>query len=257
MSDSHHEAPLEHEHHTHRGPQPLTRRPLRLLGLAVVAGVLIALGAGTANLVFSPPTNGMPIARAAALPTPAVDPLQIARLRSADLASQTQPYPVAAPVLLLGDSLAVGITYDLQTAWPQRVISVDAEVGRSTPTQATSLESYATSSPPVWVVSLGTNDAPDTFAAAARQIVRLAGPRRCLVWYDVHRPTTQDAINAELHQLAARHPNVHLLDWAALADANPQWFGSDGIHPATEGYTQRAQLAVQGVAQWCTQLPAH
>ena len=255
MSDSNHEPSPGHEHHLHRGP--LAWRPLRVFGLGVVAVALIAVGAGAANLVFSPRATGMPVARGAAIPTHVMDPLEIPQLRSADLAIQAQPHPAAAPVLLLGDSLAVGISYDLQTSWSARVISMDAEVGRSTPTQAAILAPYAASSPPVWVVSLGTNDSPDTFPAAARQIVRLAGPRRCLVWFDVHRPSTQDAINAELHQLADRHRNVHLLDWSSLAAANPQWFGSDGIHPTTDGYTQRAQLAVQGVAQWCTQQPAH
>jgi len=161
-------------------------------------------------------------------------------------------FPSDTPVFLLGDSLAVGIADLLTTAEPNRTVTVDALEGRSTVTQDQLLQYTAATTAPIWVVSLGTNDAVEEFPGAARELLKLAGPSRCVLWYDVHRAETQDAINATLTQLAARHPNLHLLQWNDLANANPLWFGSDGIHPAQEGYVARTSLATDGLAGLCT-----
>ena len=161
-------------------------------------------------------------------------------------------YPARAPVLLVGDSLAVGIADLLTTGWPKRAVSVEAEVGRATSTSAALLADHAETTGPVWVVSLGTNDLPSDFPAAARALMRLAGPSRCVLWYDVHRASTQDQINADLARLARRHENLHILGWQALAQAHPEWFGPDGIHPAEAGYLARASLATRAVASQCT-----
>lgn len=161
-------------------------------------------------------------------------------------------FPSRAPVLLVGDSLAVGIAGPLAAAWPNRTVTVEALEGRNTSTSAALLADHASATGPIWVVSLGTNDLPTDFPAAARTMMRLAGPSRCVVWYDVHRVDTQDAVNATLSRLAGRHANLHLLGWAALAQAHPEWFGYDGIHPDTAGYLARASLATDAVAQLCT-----
>jgi lysophospholipase L1-like esterase len=161
-------------------------------------------------------------------------------------------FPSDTPVFLLGDSLAVGIADLLTTAEPNRSVTVDALEGRSATTQDQLLMYSAATTPPIWVVSLGTNDAPEEFPAAARELITLAGPSRCVLWFDVHRASTQDQINATLGRLAQLHPNLHLLQWNDLANANPLWFGSDGIHPAQEGYVSRTTLAADGLAGFCT-----
>jgi len=169
------------------------------------------------------------------------------------LALPTTPrFPSHAPVLLVGDSLAVGIADALTAAWPDRALTVEAEEGRSASTSVALLADHAAATGPVWVVSLGTNDAAEEFPAAARAMVRLAGPSRCVLWFDVHRPDLQEPVDAELARLARRHDNVHVLGWQALADAHPEWFGWDGIHPDTPGYAARAAMAVDAVAQLCT-----
>ena len=68
--------------------------------------------------------------------------------------------PAAAPVLVLGDSLALGLYPYLASRLTDRRIEYVAKVGSSTTWARTQLERRAKSSalPPVLVVSAGTND---------------------------------------------------------------------------------------------------
>ena len=161
-------------------------------------------------------------------------------------------FSASTPVFLVGDSLAVGIADPLIAALPTRAVTVEALEGRMTSTAVTLLSDHATTTAAIWVVSLGTNDLPSDFPTAARALLRLAGPDRCVLWYDVHRASTQDEINATLAALAVHHPNLHLLQWQTLADAHPEWFGLDGIHPAQEGYLARTTLATDAITSVCT-----
>jgi hypothetical protein len=177
---------------------------------------------------------------------------------AAGLGPQVEAPPIGprfsahTPVFLVGDSLAVGIADPLISALPGRAVTVEALEGRMTSTAVGLLADHAATTAPIWVVSLGTNDLPADFPTGARAMLRLAGPDRCVLWYDVYRTSTQDQINATLTQLARRHANLHLLGWEALAQANPGWFGPDGIHPAQEGYLARTMLATDAITSLCT-----
>jgi hypothetical protein len=156
------------------------------------------------------------------------------------------------PVHLLGDSLAVGIEQDVIQALAPRTVVTDAAEGRRTATSVALLAANAPSTSPIWIVSLGTNDNPETFADQAAQLVELAGPDRCVVWFDIWRSDTQDSVNAALGSLAAAHPNVHVIEWYAAALAHPEWFTGLDVHPSSIGYGERGQLAVQAVDEYCT-----
>jgi hypothetical protein len=84
------------------------------------------------------------------------------------------------------------------------------------------------------VVALSTNG-PISSTDFDTMMRALQGASR-VVFVNVHvdRPW-QDPNNAVLSQGAARYPNVVIADWASLAAANPQWFGSDGTHLAIDG----------------------
>ncbi|HVQ87934.1 MAG TPA: hypothetical protein VMT88_07115 [Actinomycetes bacterium] len=159
--------------------------------------------------------------------------------------------PSIEPVLVLGDSLALGLEDYLPGLMLDRPLTMSAEVGRRSETSRALLASATTPQPPVWIVSLGTNDAASEFGSAVGSIMDLAGPRRCVVWFDVYRPSDEDVINTALTSAATRYPNLHVLPWHALAAEHPEWFGWDGIHPSETGYIARANLAARGVEEFC------
>jgi lysophospholipase L1-like esterase len=99
----------------------------------------------------------------------------------------------------------------------------------------------------VVVVDLGTNDDPSavsSFRGYVLDVLRAAGPSRCVIWSSINRPPyngiSYDGYNAALRSLDARYGNLHVFDWARLARSHPEWFGSDGVHPTSAGYRARA-----------------
>jgi hypothetical protein len=84
------------------------------------------------------------------------------------------------------------------------------------------------------IVALGTNG-PISSTDFDDMMNILEGASR-VVFVNVHvdRPW-QDPNNTVLAQGAASHPRVAVADWAALANANPEWFGPDGTHLAVDG----------------------
>lgn len=161
-----------------------------------------------------------------------------------------RPIATTSPVLLVGDSLAVGITAYVDAGLADRPLTTDAAEGRRTATQVALLEPYAPTSPTTWVVSLGTNDNYEEFPADAAALMALAGPSRCVVWFDVWRPDA-DEINAALVALADAHPNLHLVPWYDVSAAHPEWFSGTDVHPSSDGYAVRGQLAVDAVNTSC------
>lgn len=159
------------------------------------------------------------------------------------------------PVHLLGDSLAVGIAPYLDAGLGDRPLTTDAAEGRGTATMVSLLSPYAATSAPTWVVSLGTNDNPAEFPAQAAAVMDLAGPQRCVVWFDVWRVDIDDAINATLLQLAAENPNLHVVPWHDVAAAHQDWFSGTDVHPSTAGYAVRGQLAVDAINGECSTSP--
>jgi hypothetical protein len=156
------------------------------------------------------------------------------------------------PVLLLGDSLAVGIQYYVDAGLGDRVLTVDAAEGRGTAASVALLSPYAETSAPVWIVSLGTNDNPEEFEGQARSIMELAGPDRCVVWFDVWRDGTDDTINATLTELASKNPTMHLISWHEISSLHTDWFSGADVHPSSEGYAVRGQMAVDAVNEYCS-----
>jgi hypothetical protein len=243
-------------HGRHRSPRH--RRPLVA---ATVAASALLLGSGAAFAVHQAGSVRAdaeePAGRPSPSPATAPSRTETAGTGAAgrvDLPQPSQPrWPPGSGVLLVGDSLAVGIADQLAALLPGRSLTVEAQEGRSTPTAAALLSDHAGATPGVWVVSLGTNDNPETFAADSASIVALAGPTRCLLWFDVWRPDTHDQIDAELTRLARQHPNVHVLAWHDLAETHPEWFSYGDVHPSTAGYAERSSMAANAVEQVCTE----
>jgi lysophospholipase L1-like esterase len=150
-------------------------------------------------------------------------------------------------LLVNGDSLAVGTEPYLPRDLRHWKVTQSASISRHASEGASIMRSYGRSLPRVIHVSLGTNDDPravGTFRAAIRDVMAVAGPRRCVVWTNIVRPPVAGASYAGYnHALAAEsrpRANLRVVNWARMARQNPQWFGGDGVHVTAEGYQARA-----------------
>ncbi len=163
-------------------------------------------------------------------------------------ASAAAPTRAAArSVYFDGDSLAVGTGWYLGAYLRGWVVHETAVVSRHASQGASAVESRGTSLERVVVVDLGTNDDPSQvsrFRSYVRDVVRAAGASRCVIWSTINRPPyngiSYDGYNRALAAVARAHPNLHVFDWAGMARAHPEWFGSDGVHPTNTGYRARA-----------------
>jgi hypothetical protein len=155
-------------------------------------------------------------------------------------------------VLLIGDSLGVGIQpylSGLLTGWS---VTSDSRVGRPL---AEGMERWRAEkgSAEVSAFSLFTNDAP-TNTSALESAVRESAANGCAVWATIVRPaqggTSYAKANQVLEGLAQQLPGrVVLVPWAATVAADPSLVGSDGVHATPTGYRERAQLYAQAIQQ--------
>jgi len=156
--------------------------------------------------------------------------------------------PGSRTLLVAGDSLTVGTEpyiHRYLRGWHirQRVdISTQVTEGPGI------LKSYGRHLPRVIFVNLGTNGDPratGTFLSAIRRTMRIAGPRRCVVWASIVRPPVGGAsyhrLNRVLAAQARKRPNLIMFRWVRLARRHPSWFGPDHVHVTATGYKVRAR----------------
>jgi hypothetical protein len=170
------------------------------------------------------------------------------------------PAPSSGTLVLVGDSLAVGVRSLLPAALPGWKVQVLARVGRPL-AEGMSVVSGADLSqagrPAVLAISLFTNDDPSHTSAletAVRRTLALVGSRGCAIWATIARPPVNGvsyrAANALLARIATDNTRLRLVPWAERVAATPQLVGADGVHPTPAGYQLRAQLYAQA-AQAC------
>jgi hypothetical protein len=245
-------------HHVAAPPAAGRRRGLAAVA-GVAAGVLVlgTVGAVALSRAGSDPAaagtpTGSPSAPAGVGLTPgAAEPAD-----ATDTATPP-PLPPSADTLILGDSLGLTVYPWLADLLPDRYVSYQAEVGRSTPATGKKLGSIS-GVPQLVIVSSGTNDpVANVLEESARTILDDLGPSRCVVWVDVVRPDTvgdsQTMMNAALDRAVSGRSNVRLLHWTALVAAHPEWMSGDGIHPNEAGSQGRAQ-AFADAAKGCSAL---
>src|SRR5262245_30153117 len=148
-------------------------------------------------------------------------------------------------VTLVGDSLNVGVEPYLRDELAGWSVDSHDRVGRSTPEGLDEIRALGTRLAPVVVVSLGTNDADGSeaeFRALVADAMATAGPRRCVVWATIVRAgTPRDGFNRVLQDAASAHPNLRLVDWAAMVARDPGLLASDAVHGTPAGYAHRAE----------------
>lgn len=210
-------------------------------GSAVTTVELAARGAGASTAPGSRGAagSGGTRPRAAAGPPP---PPPAAR-RSAAL-----PHDV----LVIGDSLAVGMAGTLRASLPGWRVSVEAKISRPL---ATGMEILAVrrDAPAILALSLFTNDDPGHTAALERAVRATAGrPGGCAVWATIARPpyngVSYDAANRVLERLAGdERLNLRLVDWAGLVARSPSFIAGDGVHATPAGYRARGELYANAI----------
>lgn len=161
-------------------------------------------------------------------------------LTSAQRARQTRVY-------VQGDSLTVGAAPYLRRMLKGRVkgLSVDAHIGRHTSTGLSRTRGSASARRAgVWVMALGTNDAPSprTVKRQVRQSLRLAGRNRSVIWVTLVRPGGYESVNRMLRKYAQRQPRLHVVDWAKQTQQNRSVLAGDRVHATSEGYRIRAAM---------------
>lgn len=160
--------------------------------------------------------------------------------------------PGRRPLIVVGDSLAVGMAAPLSWQLPDWDVKVDASVGRPL---AEGLQVVADVRPPPGVTvaySLFTNDPPTDVTrldAAVRDSVARLGRHGCAIWATISRRATggvsYKAVNARLHDLA-QEPGLAgrllIVPWAETVAKRHGLKAPDHVHGTVAGYQVRAQL---------------
>jgi hypothetical protein len=105
---------------------------------------------------------------------------------------------------------------------------------------------------PTVVLVMGENDPeaslPDD-AETAIQTLLDAGVKRIL-WTNLRAVRPQfGRMDGALAAVAAKHPEVTILDWNAYSGNHPEWFQSDGLHLTEAGGEKLAAFLHDGVMQ--------
>ena len=157
-------------------------------------------------------------------------------------------------LLVNGDSLAVGTAPYLPRALRRWRVTQSTAISRHAFEGASVMRAYGRNLPRVIHVSLGTNDDPRNlsgFRAAIREVMAVAGPRRCVVWANIVRPPVAGASYAGYNRVLAEESkprrNLRVVDWARMVRDNPGWLAGDGVHVTATGYQYRASRVAESV----------
>jgi lysophospholipase L1-like esterase len=180
--------------------------------------------------------------------------LAIAALAFAAPAAQaTMP----SPVLVIGDSLAVGMKPYLGELLGASEVVWDARSGRTTPEGLVRLRArLGQVTPQTVVISLGTNDGPDParFASRIRRALAAIPAGACVVWTDINRPPRKGryhGLNRVLERAAVQDPRMVLVHWDR-AVLHKSVSLPDGLHPDAAGFELRSRMVAGAIARGCT-----
>ena len=161
---------------------------------------------------------------------------------SDELTKPTEDLASTTGLWVTGDSVILGIRSKLEAK--QHISLVNARVGRQAPELLAVMRVDQTSVPESPVVfNLGNNNAlaestvVEIFETLKNQpqiiVVNTAVPRS---W--------KDANNSIISSVAARYPNVILIDWNKISSGRPELFAPDGVHLSPAGSDVYVDLVV-------------
>lgn len=167
------------------------------------------------------------------------------------------PYSGPRTMIVIGDSLAVGMARPLVAALGGWEVPIDGRIGRPLGEgmailRETPLPAGAQGQRAILAFSLFTNDGPesvDALEAAVRESVARLGTHGCAIWATIARPplggVSYEAANDRLRALAndpVLASQLLLVPWKEQYARHPSWRRSDNVHATPEGYAARAQL---------------
>ncbi|MCH9815732.1 MAG: hypothetical protein K0U64_04675 [Actinomycetia bacterium] len=157
-------------------------------------------------------------------------------------------------VYVQGDSLTVGSGRGIERKLNPSVnkVTVDAQVGRHTRTGlARTKGAKSASKSRVWVMALGTNDAPNrsTIKQQVKQSLKMSGRKRQVVWVTIQRPGSYGTVNKMLRKYAKRKDRLHVVDWAKKTNERPSLLAGDRVHATHTGYEVRAEMISERVRE--------
>lgn len=142
--------------------------------------------------------------------------------------------------IAVGDSILLGARSQLEArsrflGWPS---VLDMEVSRSTIVGAEILESLRPGPDDVVVIGLGANDSgdPGVFRGRAERVASTAAPAGKVLWLTIAEVRPYYAgTNDMIREIAGRYPQMSVVDWAAIAGADPSLTAGDGLHLTPAG----------------------
>jgi hypothetical protein len=170
--------------------------------------------------------------------------------------AERSPAQAPAPVLVVGDSLAVGMRPFLIPMLGDRDVAWDSRTGRTTPQGLRVLRATLPQiTPTTVVVSLGTNDGSDPrrFADRIRRVLLALPPRACVIWPTIIRPPRKGpyaALDRVLRDQARRDPRFVAPSWDyAVLRGNVRL--PDGVHPDDFGFLYRSRMIARAIRAGC------
>lgn len=161
-----------------------------------------------------------------------------------------------ATVLVVGDSLAVGMRPHLAGLLPDHRLVWDARSGRTSPQGLARLRAQLRRGrPDAVLVSLGTNDGSDPrrFTSRMRRALTAIPASACVVWSDLYRPARKGAyraLNRVLRAERGRDARLHVLSWERAVRGGTVAL-PDGLHPDEAGYRHRSRMYARALTQRC------
>ena len=141
-----------------------------------------------------------------------------------------------------GDSVILGIRSKLEAK--QHISLVNARVGRQAPELLAVMRVDQTSVPESPVVfNLGNNNAL-TESTVVEIFETLKNQPQIIVVNTAVPRSWKDANNAIISSVAARYPNVIVIDWNKISTGRPELFAPDGVHLSPAGSDVYVYLVV-------------
>jgi peptidoglycan/LPS O-acetylase OafA/YrhL len=155
--------------------------------------------------------------------------------------SALNPAPATGRALTaIGDSVLLGAQGHLQRVIPG--VQVDAEVGRQGSGGLRRIRELRASGAlaDTVLVHLGTNGY--LYERQVEELLTELSDRERVIVMNVHAARRWvESNNRMLRRSVEGRPNVTLVDWSAMAQANPEFFVNDGVHLTSQGIRAYAE----------------
>jgi lysophospholipase L1-like esterase len=158
-------------------------------------------------------------------------------------------------VLVMGDSIQIGVGPVIKTAFHNIPVDVVAEGGQTSLWGLGVLPTVIRPDHDVVVFDMGTNDDAsyyDLFEGRLEDVIDIVGPDRCLVIATITHPaffgSTVAGMNSVIRRIAESSPHIQLVNWREMVLRDPGLLYPDAIHPTPEGSRIRAGMIVDAIA---------